>query len=138
MIGQHVILFLAWVAWCALHSGLVAIQSTGLVDRRGVLGLVRHPWYLACTMLVWARDLTLPELVVNVVVTCYFVLGAYWEEKKLVREFGQEYVYYQQEVSMLVPSKWLWRAAKRAASGQFRAGRGETCGHDEPEEDDHL
>jgi len=43
----------------------------------------------------------------NIVISAYFVIGAYLEERKLVREFGEVYREYQKNVSMLFPYKWL-------------------------------
>ena len=100
--------------------------------------MVRHPWYLAGILLVWGRDLTLPSLVVNIVVTGYFVVGAHWEEKKLVREFGGAYVSYQREVPMLVPYRWLWTAGRRVVGRWSRPGPSSVRGHDESEQDNHI
>ena len=44
---------------------------------------------------------------VNVIFTAYLVAGTYLEERKLVREFGEKYLTYQKNVSMLIPYKWL-------------------------------
>jgi len=83
------------------------LTASGGVDTEGVLGVVRHPWYAAGIAIVWARDLTMADLTANLVITCYMVLGSVMEERKLVREFGEEYRAYQRQVSMLVPWKWL-------------------------------
>lgn len=73
----------------------------------GVLGFVRHPWYLAGIMIIWGRDIDDRALVTNFVLTAYFVVGSCLEEMKLKREFGQKYLDYMDEVSMLLPLKWL-------------------------------
>jgi protein-S-isoprenylcysteine O-methyltransferase Ste14 len=39
----------------------------------------------------------------NIVLTIYLVVGAYYEERKLVREFGEAYTSYQQKTPMLIP-----------------------------------
>jgi len=93
-------------------SQLRGAQARGLargggIDSTGVLGLVRHPWYTAIVLLLWARDLDVPGLVVNAVLTAYVVAGTLLEERKLVREFGDAYRDYQSRVSMFVPLKWL-------------------------------
>ena len=85
-------------------------QSIGTdceLNTAGVLGFVRHPWYTAVVILLWARDLDPAALVVNTVLTVYVVVGTYLEERKLVAEFGQAYRNYQCEVSMFLPFKWL-------------------------------
>jgi protein-S-isoprenylcysteine O-methyltransferase Ste14 len=85
----------------------LAITDTGELDTSGVLGMTRHPWYLATMLLIWARQMDVSAIIVNVILTAYLVIGTYLEEKKLVREFGENYRNYQQKVSMLIPYKWL-------------------------------
>jgi len=75
----------------------------GALKTDGVLGLTRHPWYLGGLLCLWAVDLDASVLVRNVVLTAYLVIGAWWEERKLVAEFGQAYRDYQQRVPMFLP-----------------------------------
>jgi protein-S-isoprenylcysteine O-methyltransferase Ste14 len=84
-----------------------AITVTGELDTSGVLGITRHPWYLAVILLIWARQMDVSVIVVNVILTSYLIVGAYLEERKLIREFGEKYLTYQQKVSMLIPYQWL-------------------------------
>lgn len=83
------------------------ITDTGELDTSGVLGITRHPWYLATILLIWARPLDVSAILVNVILTSYLIVGTYLEEKKLIREFGEKYLAYQKRVSMLIPYKWL-------------------------------
>jgi protein-S-isoprenylcysteine O-methyltransferase Ste14 len=83
------------------------LTDTGELDTSGVLGITRHPWYFASILLIWARQLDVSAILVNVLFTAYLIVGTYLEEKKLVREFGDKYLAYQQRVSMLMPYKWL-------------------------------
>ncbi len=76
-------------------------------DTTGLLGAMRHPWYLAGIMIVWARDISLSALLINLVISAYLVVGAILEERKLVHEFGEKYIDYQKHVSMFFPYKWL-------------------------------
>ena len=85
----------------------VAITETGALDTSGVLGMTRHPWYLATLLLIWARQMDVSALIVNAIFTGYLFVGTYLEEIKLVREFGGNYQNYQQKVSMIIPYKWL-------------------------------
>ena len=84
-----------------------AITDTGELDTSGVQGITRHPWYLAAILLIWARPMDVSGIFVNVIFTAYLVTGTYLEERKLVREFGEKYLTYQKNVSMLIPYKWL-------------------------------
>jgi len=87
----------------------VGLATGGGVDSSGVLGVVRHPWYTAVVMLLWARDLDMAALVGNGVLTVYIFVGTLLEERKLVHEFGDAYRSYQERVSMFVPLKWIRR-----------------------------
>ena len=84
-----------------------AITDTGELDTSGVLGMTRHPWYLATILLIWTRQMDISAIIVNVILTLYLIVGTYLEEKKLVREFGENYQIYQKRVPMLIPYKWL-------------------------------
>ena len=53
-----------------------------------ILSLLVTAWYLATTVLIWARKLDVSAMLVNVILTSYLIVGIYLEEKKLVREFG--------------------------------------------------
>ena len=88
-------------------SSTKALTDTGELDTSGALGITRHPWYFASILLIWARPLDLSAIFVNVIFTSYLIVGTYLEEKKLIREFGDQYLAYQQRVSMLIPYKWL-------------------------------
>jgi len=79
------------------------------LDTRGILSIVRHPWYAGGILIVWARPLDLAAVLTNLVVCGYFVVGAMLEERKLKLQFGDEYAEYQKRVSMLFPIKWLTR-----------------------------
>jgi protein-S-isoprenylcysteine O-methyltransferase Ste14 len=84
-----------------------AITASGELDTSGVLGVIRHPWYSAGMLLVWARPLDVSIIIVNINLTAYLIIGTVLEEKKLVREFGQKYRAYQERVSMFFPYKWI-------------------------------
>ena len=83
------------------------LAHAGELDTSDVLGIMRHPWYLATMLFIWARPLDISALLVNAILTSYLVIGTYLEERKLVREFGERYRAYQKRVSMLIPYKWL-------------------------------
>jgi methanethiol S-methyltransferase len=84
-----------------------AMTGSGDFDDRGVLGIVRHPWYVAVFILLWTSDLNAAAITVNLVLSAYLVVGTLLEERKLVIEFGEEYRRYQGRVSMFIPVKWL-------------------------------
>jgi protein-S-isoprenylcysteine O-methyltransferase Ste14 len=70
----------------------------------GLYGFVRHPIYSASLVLVWCSPvMTLNRLVICVVLSVYIAIGATFEERKLIIEFGNEYREYQRKVPMLIP-----------------------------------
>ena len=94
-----------------------AITEDCSLDTSGILGATRHPWYLGGILIVWARDLDISALITNAIITGYFIIGTFLEERKLVRQFGADYRNYQQRVSMLLPYKWLKTRMKSFLKG---------------------
>ena len=90
-----------------------AITGSGKLDTSGVLGMIRHPWYAAGIFLLWAGQLDVSAIIVNAILTAYLIIGAFLEEKKLVREFGMEYRAYQARVSMFLPYQWVKSKIKK-------------------------
>lgn len=84
-------------------------EPPGLI-MRGLYRWVRHPLYTAGLLLIWLLPvMTVNLLALNLGLTLYIVIGAKFEERKLVREFGQAYIEYQRCVPMLVPfMNWKW------------------------------
>jgi protein-S-isoprenylcysteine O-methyltransferase Ste14 len=84
-----------------------ALSEYGTFDTSGILSAIRHPWYTASLLFIWARDLSSSTLLINIVLTAYFFVGTILEECKLLLEFGEKYREYQKNVSMFFPYKWL-------------------------------
>lgn len=85
----------------------IGLSESGGLHTAGILNVTRHPWYLAGLLVLWARDIDSVSLIVNVIFSLYLIIGAKIEEKKLMREFRDDYADYQSRVSMFVPWKWL-------------------------------
>jgi protein-S-isoprenylcysteine O-methyltransferase Ste14 len=84
-----------------------AMTECGQFDSSGVLGVIRHPWYVAVFILLWASDQNRTGIIINLILSAYLVIGTLLEERKLVLEFGDTYKEYQRQVSMFIPLKWL-------------------------------
>jgi uncharacterized membrane protein len=78
-----------------------------------ILGITRHPWYLATIMLIWARGLDVSVLITNIILTIYLIVGTVLEERKLLVEYGEDYRGYQKKVSMLIPFKYVKTRIRR-------------------------
>lgn len=73
------------------------------IKKGGLLGIIRHPMYFALIIFLWCQTFKVMDIVVNTVLTVYVFIGTILEERKLVLEFGDTYIRYQQEVPMLLP-----------------------------------
>jgi len=72
----------------------------------GLYRLVRHPLYTAGLLFLWlSPQVTVNSFTMYVAATIYILIGAYFEERKLLREFGDVYAEYKSRTPMLVP--WL-------------------------------
>ena len=69
---------------------------------------VRHPWYFFALLLIWARDMNLAMLISSIMMTLYFIVGSWFEEKKLVRYHGERYRRYKKMLPGLVPLPWKY------------------------------
>ncbi len=83
------------------------INDTGWLSSRGILGVLRHPFYAGIFPLLWAGDLDVTALITNIILSIYVLIGTLLEERKLIVEFGDAYRQYQQNVSMLFPLQWI-------------------------------
>ncbi len=89
-----------------LRQAMGDLKEQGFI-KKGILNYVRHPLYSG-SMLFLAGYLILAPNIVNLVsVICmiiYFVVGSYFEEKKLTKTFGKEYINYKSEVPPFIPN----------------------------------
>lgn len=72
------------------------------IKKNGLLGIIRHPMYLALIIVLWCQIFTLSDIIVCTILTIYILIATRLEENKLVLEFGDTYVKYQQEVPMFI------------------------------------
>lgn len=82
---------------------------------------VRHPIYTGWLLIHWATPhLTLDHLLLAGGMTVYIFIGMYYEEKDLVRSFGDRYRTYKERVPGLVPfSKKSKKQAKHEAYAEI-------------------
>lgn len=82
-----------------LHNGKLVAS--------GLYKYIRHPLYTFGLLFIWLTPLmTQNMLTLYLGATIYIVIGAYFEEKKLCREFGDEYAAYKARTPMLLPRVW--------------------------------
>jgi methanethiol S-methyltransferase len=66
----------------------------------------RHPiYFFSIIFLMFRAEMNLFYLTMFISFTAYFYIGSYYEEKKMVRLFGDDYRNYQQKVPRIFPYK---------------------------------
>jgi len=78
-------------------------ENHGLIVH-GLYRWMRHPLYTGGILVIWFT----PVMSVNLLtlftcLTIYLIIGARFEEKRMIHEFGNEYKKYQRRVPLLIP-----------------------------------
>ena len=85
-------------------SQLFTEEKPSILVTKGLYRLVRHPLYTAGLMVLWlSPTVTVNSFTLYLGATIYILVGAYFEERKLLREFGQAYAEYKSKTPMLIP-----------------------------------
>ncbi len=75
--------------------------------QKGILGIIRHPLYTSTLIIVWGYFLYRADagaLAFALAIHLYILVGIYWEEKKLIHLYGDEYIAYRKKTPMLIPN----------------------------------
>jgi protein-S-isoprenylcysteine O-methyltransferase Ste14 len=79
-------------------------EKPGNLVTGGLYRSVRHPLYTFSLLILWlSPSMSLNSLIVYACLTMYILIGIFFEERKLLREFGQEYADYRSSTPMLIP-----------------------------------
>jgi protein-S-isoprenylcysteine O-methyltransferase Ste14 len=87
---------------------LVADEEKSDLVTGGLYRFVRHPLYTFSLLILWLSPaMTVNTFIVYLALTMYILIGVIFEERKLLREFGQKYSNYKSVTPMLIPGlKW--------------------------------
>lgn len=124
-IGQGVSVFLLLVA--VFQTDLLSFaglrqlfkeEKKGPLITGGLYHFVRHPLYTFSLLILWlSPTMSLNSFIVYTALTLYVLVGIVFEERKLVREFGQEYDQYRSTTPMLIPGlRTRWNKSSHQAS----------------------
>jgi protein-S-isoprenylcysteine O-methyltransferase Ste14 len=79
-------------------------ETNGDLVTSGPYHYIRHPLYTFGLLILWlSPNETVNSFVVYNSLTIYIIVGAYFEEKKLLREFEDKYAEYMENTPMFVP-----------------------------------
>lgn len=79
-------------------------EKKGPLITGGLYRLVRHPLYTFSLLILWlSPTMSLNSFIVYSALTMYILVGIFFEERKLLGEFGQEYARYRSTTPMLIP-----------------------------------
>ena len=86
---------------------LLGREESGSLVVHGLYKVIRHPLYTFSLLFLWLTPtVSQNSLTVYIGSTLYILIGIFFEERKLLREFGDEYAGYQKSTPMLVPGLW--------------------------------
>jgi len=96
----------AWRGMRALRgvaASEVRLFGTHRLETRGVYGWVRHPMLSAGLMFLLTSGPSLNNIVYTLMYTAYMLIGGYYEERRLLRIFGEDYRAYRRVVGAFFP-----------------------------------
>jgi methanethiol S-methyltransferase len=111
-----ILMMLCVIKYFKQLSGIFKESTIPKLETGGLHRFVRHPLYFGTIVFVIGLLLYFPYIknaVAAFIVIVYTIVGAVFEEKKLVQTFGNDYKEYQQAVPMIFP----WQKSKTRTSG---------------------
>ena len=76
----------------------IPLFGTDRLVVRGIYGWVRHPMMAAGFLFLLTSGPSLNNLVYSAMYAAYMFIGGYYEERRLMRVFGEDYIRYQARV----------------------------------------
>jgi methanethiol S-methyltransferase len=104
-----IIMAIAILKYFRLLSGVRSLFMSNPPSNLKIDGIhkyIRHPLYLGTLLFIWGVFLIFPlltNLISVVIITLYTIIGIKFEEKKLLREFGEAYADYINKVPAIIP-----------------------------------
>jgi protein-S-isoprenylcysteine O-methyltransferase Ste14 len=96
-----------------LDTGWKSLGPEKLVTG-GVFRWVRHPLYLFSIVFIWLMPvMTWNILAFDIGASLYMLIGSIFEERKLVAQFGQEYIQYRRKTPHIIPGTKFQKKDRR-------------------------
>jgi protein-S-isoprenylcysteine O-methyltransferase Ste14 len=78
------------------------------LNTKGIYSISRHPAYLFSILFLGLDPvMTIFDLIFSLWVISYIFFASFFEENRMIRIFGEEYLKYQKNVSKIIPVKWM-------------------------------
>jgi len=84
----------------------IKLFGTHRLEVRGVYGWVRHPMMIAGLLFLLTSGPSLNNIVYTAMYTAYMVIGGYYEERRMIKIFEDDYRRYQRRVGAFFPLFW--------------------------------
>lgn len=81
----------------------LALFGTHRLEVKGVYGWIRHPMLVAGFLFLATSGPSRNNLVFLLMYTMYMLIGGYYEERRLVRIFGEQYLQYRLQAGAFTP-----------------------------------
>ena len=110
-VGGTIMLMMIWKYFMQLSGvrWLFQQEVRTKLEISGMHRIVRHPLYLGTFTFIWGWFLVSPFisfLIAAGIITIYTLIGLQYEEQKLIKEFGDDYLEYQKKVPKLIPKRF--------------------------------
>lgn len=93
-----------FAGWAQFRAGVAEAKgATEPLATGGLNAVVRHPLYLGLLLVLWGGATSPFRLATAIAATAYILVGIRFEERNLVRIYGDAYHAYRARVPMLVP-----------------------------------
>jgi protein-S-isoprenylcysteine O-methyltransferase Ste14 len=105
-IGILLLCLSAYCAWSGLRIVFGEVRETPTVIRKGVFGVVRHPIYLSEVLLYLGLFMLTMSLAAGAILpgaAAFLHYLSRYEERLLLKRFGDDYRSYMRDVGMWVP-----------------------------------
>lgn len=84
------------------NDGAVTLEPLNVT---GLNGWVRHPLYSGAFLYIWGSAASSFGFWTAVFASAYLVIGAHYEERKLIKAYGDAYVNYRAQVPAFIPRR---------------------------------